>query len=247
MKTLAIGVSTERYELALAEHLDEVLLAQRLRYEVFNLELHEGLPSAYETGRDVDEFDEVFDHLIVREREAGTVVGTYRLQTGTNAALHRGYYSERQFSFSPYDSVRGEIVELGRACVASAHRNQVVLGLLWKGIAAYAQARGARYLVGCSSCTSQDEAAGLATYRQLAANHLVDSRWQTRPQPGWWCSAFNGTAAPLPVPRLMRAYLALGAKICGAPAIDREFGTIDFLTWLDLQALPERVWQKFLA
>src|SRR6202012_5713025 len=32
--------------------------------------------------------------------------------------------------------------------------------------------------------------------------------------------------------KLLRAYLAIGAKICGPPAIDREFGTIDFLTLL---------------
>ncbi len=38
----------------------------------------------------------------------------------------------------------------------------------------------------------------------------------------------------------------IGAKICGPPAIDREFGTIDFLTLLDLQALPTIVRAHFL-
>ena len=52
------------------------------------------------------------------------------------------------------------------------------------------------------------------------------------------------------IPRLLSAYLALGAAICGPPAIDREFRTIDFLTWLDLespalQALRKR--GRFLA
>ena len=247
MKTLDIFIATDRYELRLAEHVDDVVLAQRLRYEVFNLELHEGLSSAFETGIDADEFDEVCDHLIVCERATGAVVGTYRMQTGSNAAAHRGYYSEREFNFTPFESVRSEIVELGRACVAAAHRNHVVLGLLWKGIALYAKSREARYLVGCSSLTSQDEAAGLAVYREIAASHLVDPRWQTRPQLAWRCSPLNGRPAALPVPRLMRAYLTLGAKICGDPAIDREFSTIDFLTWLDLRALPVRMLHKFLA
>jgi len=40
------------------------------------------------------------------------------------------------------------------------------------------------------------------------------------------------------IPPLMRAYLTLGASICGAPALDREFKTIDFLTWMDLENLP---------
>lgn len=247
MKTTSLLAATERYELTLAEHTDDVILAQRLRYEVFNLELHEGLSNAFETGLDADEFDQVCDHLIVRERESGRVIGTYRMQTGPSAARNRGYYSEREFSFHPYESARGEILELGRACVAAAHRNYTVLGLLWKGIAHYAQEHGARYLVGCSSLTSQDEAAGLAVYRELAASHLVESRWQTRPQIGWRCSPLNGRPVALPVPKLMRAYLMLGAKVCGDPAIDREFSTIDFLTWLDLRVLPMRALQRFFA
>lgn len=238
---------TGLYELSLAEHLDDVRAAQRLRFEVFNLELHEGLPEAFLTGLDADAFDEVCDHLIVRERAGGAVVGTYRLQTGRNAALHQGYYSAREFNFHPYEAVRDQLVELGRACVALEHRNQSVLGLLWKGIARYAEVHGARYLTGCSSLTTQDEAAALATFRGLSLEHLVAPHFQTRPCPGWHCSAIVGSPIALPVPRLLRAYLALGAKICGAPAIDREFSSIDFLTWLDLEAMSPRVWQKLIA
>jgi putative hemolysin len=247
MKTSVLSaLVTDRYELTLAEHLDEVRAAQRLRFEVFNLELHEGLPEAFVTGIDADEFDEVCDHLIVRARDTQTVVGTYRLQTGRNAAQHRGYYSAREFHFQPYEPVRDQLIELGRACIAVDHRNQSVLGLLWKGIARYAQAQGARYLTGCSSLTTQDEAAALATYRGLTA-HLAVSRWQTRPCAGWRCSALNGHAVALPVPRLLRAYLALGAKICGEPAIDREFSTVDFLTWLDLETLGSPLLRKILG
>lgn len=248
MNTLALpAVGTDRYELALAEHLDEVRAAQRLRFEVFNLELHEGLAGAFVTGLDADEFDEVCDHLIVRERATQAVVGTYRLQTGRSAAAHRGYYSEREFGFEPYGPLRNGLVELGRACVAAEHRNFTVLNLLWRGIARYARAHGVRYLVGCSSLTTQDEAAALATYRALAAAHLVAPPLRTEPRPGWRCSPRRGTPAALPVPKLLRAYLALGAKICGEPALDREFGTADFLTWIDLEGLPGRTLQKILG
>ena len=48
------------------------------------------------------------------------------------------------------------------------------------------------------------------------------------------------------IPKLLRAYLAVGAKICGPPAIDPEFKTIDFLTLMDLQALHPRVYARFL-
>jgi len=35
--------------------------------------------------------------------------------------------------------------------------------------------------------------------------------------------------------------------VCGEPAIDREFKTVDFLTWMDLQAMPARVLRKFMG
>jgi putative hemolysin len=50
--------------------------------------------------------------------------------------------------------------------------------------------------------------------------------------------------APRP-PRLFRAYLEISAKLCGPPAIDREFKTIDFLTLIDLKRLPDRMRTRF--
>ncbi len=238
---------TERYTLHLAFEPAQVRAAQRLRFEVFNLEMGEGLATSAATGLDEDKFDAVCEHLLVIETASGVVVGTYRMQTGTNAAAHLGYYSAREFDFQPFEAARGEIMELGRACVAVAHRNQSVLGLLWKGIAKYAQSQKARYLIGCSSLTSQNEAQGLRTYLELEGRCLAPLAWRTVPIAGWQCAA--GSAAPevVPVPRLMSAYLAAGAKICGEPAIDREFGTIDFLTWMDLQSMPARVLRKFMG
>jgi len=55
----------------------EIDSALRLRFEVFNLELDEGLPNAFTSGRDTDEFDRVCDHLIVDHLPTGRVVGTY--------------------------------------------------------------------------------------------------------------------------------------------------------------------------
>ena len=39
------------------------------------------------------------------------------------------------------------------------------------------------------------------------------------------------------IPKLLRAYLGVGARICGPPALDREFKTIDFLTLLDIESM----------
>ena len=226
------------YVLRLAASTADIHAAQELRFNVFNLEMNEGLAESFATRRDEDPFDAVCDHLLVVHRATGTIAGTYRLQTGEVAARNLGYYSEQEFDFSPFESIRSELVELGRACVDRAHRNLIVLGLLWKGIADYATQRGARYLIGCSSIASQNEAAGAMVYSNLMRRNLVPAELQTRPLPHCECSLNELTDDAPAVPKLLRAYLSLGAKICGPPAIDRQFGSIDFLTLIDLQTLP---------
>lgn len=233
------------YRVRLAATEAERLAAFRLRFLVFNLELNEGLESAYRDGYDTDAFDVVCDHLIVEHAASGTVVGTYRLQSGDTAAANLGYYSEQEFDFAPFESLRSRIIEVGRACVHRDHRTSDVLNLLWKGIAQYAKRRGATLLVGCCSLTSQNPFEGRAVYERLRSC-LIEPEFMTAPTAEFTMPAVEGPLPELEVPRLLRAYLALGARICGTPAIDRAFGTIDYLTLLDLETLHPRVARRFL-
>ena len=235
------------YATRLARNAEEIRAAQVLRYEVFNLELHEGLAASYATGLDADPFDEVCDHLVVEHVPTGSVVGTYRLQTGSKARANLGYYCAQEFRFDAFEPLRGQVVELGRACVHRQHRNLIVLGLLWKGIATYAKERGGRYLMGCSSLTSQDAAVGASAYAELCRKHLVTPEWRTSPLPAYECSLHHVAAEPVKIPKLLRAYLTMGAKICGPPALDAHFKTIDFLTLMDLDGLHPLARMKFLG
>ena len=185
------------HRVRLATKPADVQAAQRLRFEVFNLELNQGLDSAYLSGFDADRFDECCDHLLVEEVCSGRVVGTYRLQTGQLAAAHHGYYSAQEFDFTPFEPIRCETVELGRACVHREHRKLRVLNLLWRGIAIYATERCAPYLIGCSSLTSQVASAGAASISSRSAFarcQLAITRclWEGRPRrarPSRNCSA----------------------------------------------------------
>lgn len=235
------------YAIRLAQSDADLHAAQALRFEVFNLELGEGLAHSFSTGRDADPFDAVCDHLLVEHLPTNEVVGTYRLQTGRMAAANRGYYSEQEFDFTPFAPFRNELVELGRACVHRSHRNLNVLGLLWKGIADYARERGGRYLCGCSSLTSQDAREGASVYAELCRKHLAPTQFRTLPKPSYECSLAHLAEHAPKVPKLLRAYLSVGAKICGPPALDSEFKTIDFLTLLDLERLPLSARSKFLG
>jgi putative hemolysin len=240
-------LSRTTYHTRLATTAEDIRAAQRLRFEVFNVELREGLSESWRTQLDSDRFDATCDHLIIEHAASGKIVGTYRLQTGEMAAAANGYYSEQEFDFAPFESVRGEVIELGRACVHQDHRKGTVLDMLWRGIASYTRERNARYLIGCSSLTSRDPALGVAMYARLAPDFLAAEKFRTSPLPSHALPHAEPLADCPKPPRLLRTYLTVGAKVCGAPAIDLEFGTIDFLTLIDLTSLPAAASARFLS
>lgn len=220
-----------------AGELDDIL---RLRFEVFNLELAEGLFSSFVTGRDEDRFDRNCHHLGVWDVESGQMVGTYRVQTSTMAAAGEGFYSAGEFDLLelPTEIIDGAI-ELGRACIAEQHRNTQVLYLLWKGLAAYLQHNHKRFLFGCCSLTSQDTVAGLSLYLQLHRDGWLHPTLRVDPHPECDCGAdIEGIPVDAPaIPKLFKTYLRFGAKVCGPPAIDRQFGTIDYFVLFDIAEL----------
>lgn len=261
-----IHAEVGRYRMRVAHTREDRIAACRLRFRVFNIELGEGLESSYATGLDTDQFDDACEHLIVEDKQEHNptrrIIGTYRMQTGTTAAQHCGYYSAQEFNLAPYEPLRPSVLELGRASISCAHRTPEVLTLLWRGIAQYATDMGLRYLIGCSSLTSKDPAEGWALYRQLE-QFRVPPEFETTPTPAYACpieqpdadaqpSASPSQSIPperitVKVPKLLKTYLAIGARIAAPPAWDREFGTIDFLTLLDLKQLSPAARSRFLA
>lgn len=247
------------------EELDELL---GLRFEIFNVELGEGLDTSWETGLDRDPFDAVCHHLIVIDNEDERIVGTYRMQTASMARGHIGFYSDGEYDLGDLpEEVRQSAVEVGRACVALEHRNTQVLFLLWKGLAMYTASNQLRFLFGCCSLTSQDPAEGQAMLEYLREkDHLHPSVW-LEPRPDYRCvveaspdesgpsdASYSAdellAAAPstrVHVPKLFRIYLRHGAKVCSPPAIDREFKTIDFLVLFDVAAMDEKKVRTFFG
>lgn len=236
-----------RYRVRLAQDTHDRMAACRLRFNVFNVEMGEGLSSSFSTGLDRDHFDSVCDHLIVEDEQESRVVGTYRMQSGLTAAASFGYYSAQEFEFAPFECIREQVLELGRASIDRQHRSSEVLTLLWRGIAQYAKHHGLRYLIGCSSLNSKDPLAGWSLYRQLASQ-LVSFEYITVPTAAFSLPCGEGEPeVPVKLPRLLRTYLGVGAKICGPPAWDRSFGTIDFLTLLDLEQVVPAARSRFMV
>lgn len=233
-----LGVAWARTE-------EELREAQRLRYRVFADEMGAQLKGPQ--GLDVDAFDPYCDHLLVRDLDTLQVVGTYRVLPPHQAARIGRLYAENEFDISRLTHLRGKMVEVGRSCVHADYRSGSVIMSLWAGLAAYMLHNGYETMLGCASVPMGDGG-------HYAANLFASLRDKSMTPPEY--RAFPHT--PLPVdelatgvpaapPPLIKGYLRLGAKICGAPAWDPDFNVADFLTLFRLSEINERYARHFLG
>lgn len=245
--------NSERYIAGFAASRRAVEQALRLRYEVFNLEMNEGLSSSHRTGLDWDPFDGQMTHLVVIERTTQRVVGTYRLQTSRKASENDGFYSAREYDLAPLEPMFEQLVECGRACIAKEHRNVLVLSMLWQGIWSYSRAHNRRWLFGCCSLTSDDIDDGWRAKKTLRSMGKLHETLILEPAPAFTCGdprrEFDSDLGdPIKLPKLFATYMRLGATAISEPAIDREFGTVDFLILLDVDTInPVKLVTGFLA
>lgn len=234
-----------RFKVYLAVDDVEIAEAQRLRYQVFSGEMGARLPSAH-LGLDIDPFDPLCDHLLVRDTLSGEVVGTYRILPPASAKSY-GYYSEQEFDLTRLHFLRPRMAELGRSCVHPDYRSGAVIGLLWLGLADYMTRHGIDYVMGCASIGMNDGGfLAASVYRNISQKHLSPVEWRVIPrQPLPLAQLDNGTPG-LPPP-LIKGYLRVGALVCGEPAWDPDFNTADLLMLLPMSQINHSYMRHFLA
>ncbi len=227
-----------RYVVGFAHSDRCVDAALRLRYEVFNLELGEGLSESVTTGLDRDELDAQMTHLVLADAQSREIVGTYRMQTATHALAHLGLYSARQYDLTAFEPYIPKAVELGRACLAKNHRVLPAIMQLWLGIGAFMKQHDQWYLFGCSSLTSTDPDDGWRAMKTIREKGYLNPNLFLPACGPFACGdpqrEFSADLGDeLRLPKLFRTYMRLGCQVISEPSIDIEFGSIDFLILMD--------------
>jgi len=244
---IRFSIESDEFQVKIAETAEEVKGAQRLRFEVFNLEMNEGLSSSWETGLDQDQYDEHADHLIAIAKANNKIVGTYRMLRKSVANQNGGFYSEGEFDLSNLKKLPVEILEMGRSCVHKDYRSGAVIHLLWAGIAKYLKMADAKYLFGCGSLHTHDVAEVSQIYSYLKSKYFAPEQFRVYPVEK---CIVPGLRDDLPqdqcrdvlkkIPPLLKGYIRVGAVICGEPALDAEFGTTDFFILLSTDQISDR-------
>lgn len=220
--------------------------AQALRFRVFSTEFGAKLKGA-ELGLDMDDYDPHCSHIGVRDLGSGELVATTRLLDHQAAAGLGRFYSEEEFRLHGLARLQGPLLEIGRTCVAPGYRSGATIAVLWSELAEVLNEGGYRYLMGCASIPMKDGGIQAeAVMQRLRERHLCTEQLRAEPKtplprlelPG------NVTAE---LPPLLKAYMRLGAKVCGEPCWDPDFQVADVFILLKRDELCPRYARHFKA
>lgn len=239
------------YQLRIANSLDDVKAAQKLRYKVFVQELSgNGDLVDHAAGLECDRYDAFAEHLVLvdPERPIGDhVVGVYRLMDMAAAERAGQFYAADEFDLSPILGSGRKALELGRSCLHPDHRGGAAMYQLWHGLSQYVLDHQIEVLFGTASFHGTDLAKlaqplSLLHHRHLAPAHL---RPQVREKNGFDMNILpegdiDRRAAMLQTPALIKAYLRLGGCVGQGAYVDHDFNTTDVMLVLDIAQMNTR-------
>jgi putative hemolysin len=254
---LCSGIRSGDLEVRLASSPDEIEAAQALRYQVFYGEM-DAVPSEemFARKRDIDAFDATCQHLLVLDSSRNglyeSVVGTYRLNRREQAAKAGGFYTAKEYDISTILRQDGELLELGRSCVATGYRNGHTMALLWRGLAAYVFEHDVAWLFGCASLKGIDLQKLALPLSYLHHYHLAPEA--IRPRALEEHFSFMGKIpkeriekrlARELLPPLIKGYLRVGCFVGDGAVVDQQFQTTDVCIILKTDRVTDKYRQHY--
>ena len=240
------------FEVRLAGTRAEIEAVQALRYRIFYEEMQaKPTPETAAIKRDVDAFDEVCDHLLVLDRRRGdgpeSIVGTYRLFRRSAAAQMGRFYSSAEYDIQKMIDYPGEVLELGRSCIAKDARNTATMQMLWRGIALYAYHYDIQVMFGCASFPGTDPSQHTQAMRYLYHHHLAPPEIRVRALASRYVKmdmlerdSYDARKAMARVPPLIKGYLRLGGFVGDGAVIDSQFNTTDVFIVVKTELVTEK-------
>ncbi|MCV6636300.1 GNAT family N-acyltransferase [Candidatus Albibeggiatoa sp. nov. NOAA] len=232
-----------RYDVVVAQTIEQIREAQALRYQIFSEELGAELDTPVPL-HDIDRYDDFCHHILVRDLEAQKVIGCTRILTSDKIDIAGGYYSESEFDLTQIHQINGRLIEVGRTCVHVDHRRGSVMTLLWSGLARFMVEHKYDYLMGCASIPLPDSS-WLPLFDKLQQDYGADESMRVIPKRPLDKSVV-AQDVKVDVPPLLKAYIRLGAKICGDPCWDPHFKVADVFIVVSIESLQKRYLKHFV-
>ncbi|SDJ74411.1 GNAT family N-acetyltransferase [Aliiruegeria lutimaris] len=248
-----MSAADPQFQVRLAESEQDMLAAQRLRYNVFVQELHgNGALVDHENRFERDRFDPFYDHMILVDtrRDAAAlehVVGVYRLMPGERAAAAGGFYCAGEYDLGLLVRSGKRLLELGRSCLHADYRGGMALYHLWNGLGRYVTERDIELLFGVASFHGTDVEALAQPLSYLHHAHLAPPELRVRALEENFTSMnilpedkLDRVQAVREIPALIKGYLRLGGYVGEGAFIDRPFNTTDICLVMDTEKISEK-------
>ncbi len=230
---------------------EDILAAQRLRYQVFVAECGgDGTTVDHELQIERDRFDPYCDHLLLMDEsrpKSDQIVGAYRLMSQKGAESAGQYYSETEFDLGPLIGSGRKLLELGRTCLRPEYRGGTAMYALWSALARYVDEQDVEILFGAASFSGTDTRALAQPLSYLHHHHLAppELRVAARGAQAVVIDVIDKTeldrrAAITSTPALIKGYLRIGGFVGQGAWVDRDFNTTDICMLLDTRVRSTR-------
>ncbi|EKF73805.1 hypothetical protein A11A3_12023 [Alcanivorax hongdengensis A-11-3] len=222
----------------------EIIKVQRMRYRIFSQEYGASFSAPF--GLDRDRFDKHCLHLVVRDNRSGEIVGYTRVLPCDRLFRTGGFYSGGEFDLSRLQHLPGRVAEIGRTCIHPEHRSGAVITVLWARLAQYMLENDIRYLLGCASIALGEGYNVAAIDRRIRERHLSETTLRVTPHLTLSQLPGDVNEPSIKMPPLLKAYLRMGASVCGEPCWDPDFNCLDYFILMAVEDLPARYVQHFM-
>lgn len=226
-----------RYKARFAKTEADVKAAQRLRYSLFRSG----------DGLDVDEFDQICQHVLVEEIKTGRLVCCFRFLPLADGSEISRSYSAKYYDLSALTAYEGHMVEMGRFCVDPDYKDSAILRVAWSAMTTYVDENKVDMLFGCSSFHGTDADTHMEAFALLKDRHLAPKRWLPRVKaPNVFRFAAklkpktpNLKLAMRAMPPLLRTYLVMGGWVSDHAVVDPDMNTLHVFTGVEIRRVPK--------
>ena len=233
-----------RYRARYASSQIDVLAAQSLRYQCFNLSNKDEL--------DVDDFDALCQHVLIENLETEKLICCYRILSFESGKNISSSYSSQFYDLKVIESFTEPMIEVGRFCIDPEVNDPSVVLTAWAALAQIVDHNETELLFGCSSFEGIEKEKYFDSFALLRDRYMAPDHWRPKIKAAQvFCYSkdliykVDKKKALLNMPPLLKTYLSMGAWVSDHAVVDLNMKTLHLFTGMEISKIPKSR-KKFL-
>ena len=233
-----------RYRARYASSQIDVLAAQSLRYQCFNLSNKDEI--------DVDDFDTLCQHVLIENLETEKLICCYRILSFESGKNISSSYSSQFYDLKVIESFTEPMIEVGRFCIDPEVNDPSVVLTAWAALAQIVDHNQTEFLFGCSSFEGIEKEKYFDSFALLRDRYMAPDHWRPKIKAAQvFCYSkdliykVDKKKALLNMPPLLKTYLSMGAWVSDHAVVDLNMKTLHLFTGMEISKIPKSR-KKFL-